>query len=74
MTATPIRAVRRLVRPQPVLYCNAGVTPCGAKGRLYACGVRCGLHSPCKEIRKAAEATLQVRPGTDVGPGCEVAA
>lgn len=26
--------------------CNAGVTPCGAPARLYACGWRCELHKP----------------------------
>jgi hypothetical protein len=27
-------------------YCNAGVTPCGAPARLYACGWRCEQHKP----------------------------
>lgn len=66
MTATPPRPPR-VVRTLPVLYCGAGVQPCGEPGRLYPCGVRCDLHSPDAGIR--ARAAQQ--PGTDDGPGSE---
>lgn len=68
MTATPVRPPR-VVRTLPVLYCGAGVKPCGEPGRLYPCGVRCDLHSPNEAIRAAAWAAQQ--PGTDGGPGSE---
>lgn len=34
------------VRPPTPHQCSAGVTPCGAPARLYACGWRCDEHSP----------------------------
>ncbi len=40
------RLIPPVLRPPVPYECSAGVTPCGAPARFFACGWRCVDHAP----------------------------